>query len=170
MKLQSEKCKNKYLIQCLIFTILLLVLVTDQLSKNYVLSIINDKQDIIHLAPFLNITLVWNKGVTFGMFSDVPYGKMIITLFNIILTMVLFIWMIRSSEKIEKYAIAMIIGGALGNIIDRVRFGAVVDFIDLYIYSYHWYVFNIADGAICLGVMILLYLNITSNNKKLKKP
>ena len=64
----------------------------------------------------------------------------------------------------------MIIGGALGNIIDRVRFGAVVDFIDLYIYSYHWYVFNIADGAICLGVMILLYLNITSNNKKLKKP
>jgi signal peptidase II len=95
------------------------------------------------------------------MFSDISYGKLVFTIFAIILTIILSIWMFKSKDKLEINAIAMIIGGAIGNIIDRIRFGAVVDFIDFYIYSYHWYVFNIADSAICIGVMILLYINIS---------
>jgi signal peptidase II len=140
------------------------VLTIDQLSKLYVLKITDAKEEtVIKLTSFLNIVLTWNRGVTFGMFNDIAYGKIIFSIFAIILTIILSIWMFKSKDKLETYSIAMIIGGAIGNIIDRIRFGGVVDFIDFYIYSYHWYVFNIADSAICLGVMILLYINIMFN-------
>jgi signal peptidase II len=162
MNKKSEICKSPIKI-CQIL-ILLIVLTLDQLSKIYVLKITDaSEQTVIKLTSFLNIVLTWNRGVTFGMFNDLTYGKMIFTIFAIILTIILSIWMFKSKDKLEVSAIAMIIGGALGNIIDRIRFGAVVDFIDFYIYSYHWYVFNIADSAICLGVMILLYINIMFN-------
>jgi signal peptidase II len=142
-----------------------LVLGLDQLSKFYVLDILQ-YQSIMRLNDFCNLLLVWNKGVTFGIFSDVKRITVILEVVTILITIGLFYWLIRSKNKTEQYALGMIIGGASGNIIDRLRFGAVIDFIDLHVGAYHWYVFNIADSAICLAVFLMLVLPYLNKEKK----
>jgi signal peptidase II len=143
----------------------LLVLMLDQLSKFYVLDILQ-YQSIIRINKFCNLFLVWNKGITFGILSDVAHVTEILEVVTILITGGLLYWLIRSKNKIEQYALGMVIGGAIGNIIDRLRFGAVIDFIDLHIGSYHWYVFNIADSAICLAVFLMVLLPYISKEKK----
>ncbi len=142
-----------------------LVLALDQLSKFYVLDILQ-YNSIIRLNEFCNLLLVWNRGVTFGIFSDVKRITLILEVVTILITIGLFYWLIRSKNKTEQYALGMIIGGASGNIIDRLRFGAVIDFIDLHVGAYHWYVFNIADSAICLAVFLMLVLPYLNKEKK----
>ncbi|EUK18330.1 lipoprotein signal peptidase [Commensalibacter papalotli (ex Servin-Garciduenas et al. 2014)] len=139
--------------------ILFVVLVCDQLSKYWILNIFDlPEKRSVEILPCLNFTMVWNKAITFGMLGDVlgQYAPIIFAVLAFSIAVGLFVWMIRASKLCVILSLGAIIGGAVGNIIDRVRFGAVVDFIHLHVNGWSWYVFNIADSAIVCGVGMLL--------------
>lgn len=138
---------------------LFVVLVCDQLSKYWVLNIFDlPAKGSVKILPFLNFTMVWNKAITFGMLSGQlgQYGPIIFAIVAFLIAAGLFVWMIRASKLCVVLSLGAIIGGAIGNIIDRLRFQAVVDFIHLHVGGWSWYVFNIADSAIVCGVGMLL--------------
>lgn len=111
----------------------------------------------IEILPFFNIVMVWNQGVSFGMFSnDSAYGPLILSGLALVIAAVFLVWLFRSQSKLQCAAIALVISGAVGNVIDRVRFGAVIDFLDVHVAGFHWPAFNIADSAICIGVFLLI--------------
>lgn len=136
--------------------LMLLVLVLDQLTKNWIMVESEAGRLPITLFPFANLALVWNTGVSFGMFQYIEHGHLILTSLTSAFVVGLLIWLFRSKDIFEISALGLIIGGAIGNIWDRLRFGAVVDFLDFHIAGYHWPVFNIADSAICIGVGLLM--------------
>lgn len=111
----------------------------------------------IELLPFFNIVYVWNRGVSFGMFNSIENSQIILSLLQGSIALILIILLYRNKDKYVSYAFSIIIGGALGNVIDRIKNGAVADFLDFHIASYHWPAFNVADSAIFIGVMMLLY-------------
>jgi signal peptidase II len=140
----------------------LLVLVADQLSKWWVLSR-SDLPELrqIELLPVLNLTMVWNRGVTFGLLNGLGnWGHVILAAIALAVVVALGFWLRRAESKVVAVAIGAIAGGAIGNVIDRVRFGAVVDFIHAHIDTrwgdFSWYVFNLADAAIVCGVVALI--------------
>jgi signal peptidase II len=146
-----------------IYGLMLACVVTflDQLSKLCVLKFFeNSKRYEHYISSNFNITLVWNKGITFGLFNDLTYGRFIFTSISICLTVALLKYMYNTSKIYLNVALGLIIGGAVGNIIDKIRYGAVLDFLDFHLNSHHWYNFNIADSAICLGVGLLLIENM----------
>lgn len=111
----------------------------------------------IEVLPFFNIVMVWNQGVSFGMFSGgAAYAPYILSAMAVLISLVFTVWLTRSRSMLQSLAIAMVIAGALGNVIDRLRFGAVIDFLDVHAFGYHWPAFNIADSAICVGVFLLI--------------
>jgi len=134
--------------------VLVLDLATKKLATIYILTLLPYK-----VTPFLNFRLVYNTGSAFG-FLDQQSGWQLwfLSIVAIIICIILLVWLYRlpSSHRWSAAAIAMIIGGALGNMFDRITLGYVLDFIDFHIKSYHWPAFNIADMAICIGVIILL--------------
>ncbi|MFK7839801.1 MAG: signal peptidase II [Bdellovibrionales bacterium] len=113
---------------------------------------------VVHeILPFFNFVVVWNQGVSFGMFSNnLDYGPYILIALSIIISIGFFIWMFNTQDPVNRLGIAMVIGGAIGNVFDRFRFGAVFDFLDFHIFGFHWPAFNIADSAIVIGVFILM--------------
>lgn len=129
----------------------------DQLSKYYWLEIAHiGAVSPINMTPFFNLVMVWNRGISFGMFSghDATYGLIALSL-----TIVgLLLWWVRDLQtRNEILAVGLIIGGAMGNVIDRLRFGAVADFFDFHLLGYHWPAFNIADSCIFIGVVLLCW-------------
>ena len=110
------------------------------------------------LTSFLNLELIWNDGIAFGLLSfDDNFYYNLITLIIVIITTIIFILMLRSSG-LEKYSFLMVFGGSLGNIFDRIYYSSVPDFIDVHINNFHWFIFNVADIFISLGVLLLIYL------------
>ncbi|MDD3029214.1 MAG: signal peptidase II [Alphaproteobacteria bacterium] len=130
----------------------------DQVTKWMVLERMGDVHRTVPLSSFLNLVLVWNKGVTFGLFNQGPSPIMRYLLIALAAGIVLLLgrWLYRTSSTMVAVALGFIMGGALGNVIDRLRYGAVVDFLDFYYANYHWYAFNVADAAIVTGVALLL--------------
>ena len=130
----------------------------DQLSKWMVLEHMGDVQSTIPVTSFLNFVLVWNKGVTFGLLGKTGLAYMPYILIGVAALIVLSLgrWLVRTESTAVALAVGGIMGGAVGNIIDRLRYGAVVDFLDFYYQAHHWYAFNVADAAIVTGVAILL--------------
>ncbi len=125
----------------------------------------------IELLPFFNLVMVWNKGVSFGMFAgDDSSGAMILIATSLIITAFLLFWLLTVHEKSIAVAISVIIGGALGNVHDRARFGAVADFFDFHFLGWHYPAFNIADCAIVLGVAYIvlhgLFMSKSDNKNK----
>lgn len=115
--------------------------------------------------PFFNIILVWNNGVSFSMFSSHSLiGKIALIILSISITCYIIYLLKQEKNKLNKFAFILIISGALGNIFDRIRYGAVIDFLDFYIGSYHWPAFNFADIFICFGVFLLIINSIKKNN------
>ncbi len=109
------------------------------------------------VLPFFNLVVVWNQGVSFGMLrNSADYGPYLLIALSFAIVIGFGIWMFRTKNPVHHFGIALIIGGALGNVIDRFRFGAVFDFLDLHAFGFHWPAFNIADSAICVGVFILM--------------
>ncbi len=143
------------------------VTLVDQGTKMWVHNTIAQPPRLIEISPYLNLTLVWNRGVTFGLF-DIKYEYMPYVFISIALVIVLFLinWMMRANSLAITIGLGMVMGGAVGNIIDRVRYGAVIDFIDAHWGEYHWYVFNIADSAVVCGVIILLIENVTKDLRR----
>ena len=142
-----------YLNLIIIFSIFIL----DRLTKFYVIYF--DKVNIgseIFSSKFLNIYLIWNDGIAFGLFSlDEKNLYNYLTIFIFIIVVFILFWIIKS-KGIQKYALSMISGGALGNLFDRIIYRAVPDFIDLHINNFHWFIFNIADIFITIGVFIMI--------------
>ncbi|MFV0626468.1 MAG: signal peptidase II [Alphaproteobacteria bacterium] len=133
------------------------VIVLDQLSKFYVFNYVLADTNYIMYTPFFNLIKAWNTGVSFSIFSDSGiYGVIGLSVFAIFVIVCLLIWLYREQVKINKVALGLIIGGAIGNVIDRIRFGAVFDFLDFYVGDYHWPAFNVADSAIFIGAVLLI--------------
>jgi signal peptidase II len=140
----------------------LLVLVADQASKWWVLNGLDlPALRQVVLLPVLNLTMVWNRGVTFGLLNGLgSWGHVLLAAIALAVVVALGFWLRRAESRLVAVAIGSIAGGAIGNVIDRVRFGAVVDFIHAHVATpwgdYSWYVFNVADAAIVCGVAALI--------------
>ena len=140
------------------------IILLDQLSKYYAMDWLIEAGAPIRLTSFLNLVLVFNQGISFGLLSQQDAGLFLIITTSL-LVVALLIWLWRSQERWQQLALSMIIGGAIGNIIDRVRIGAVIDFVDIHLAGYHWPAFNLADSMIVIGVGILMWLNIRADEK-----
>ena len=139
------------------FLIASLVLLSDQLTKWWMLVEVMKPPRMIPLAPFLNIVLVMNPGVSFGMLGSAPqwvgWGLVV---FALAIVAALSIWLRGVTERLLAAGLGLIVGGAVGNVVDRIRFGAVGDFLDLHWGDFHWPAFNVADSAITVGVVLLV--------------
>ena len=148
--------------------VILLVLVADQASKMVALATVTEGP--IYVWPFFNWVLVWNRGISFGIFNDgQTVGPWLLSGFSLLIVAGLAVWLARVPNRVLGLAISAVIGGALGNIIDRIRFGAVVDFIDVHAFGYHWPAFNIADSAIVLGIAFILADSLFFEPQRLQK-
>ena len=160
----------------ILFVLILLISVfLDFISKNYVVSYFANNQGayITVIENFFNIGLTYNQGVAFGFMTSWPDSLRItaLTCTSIIAFGVLlyFLLVIYKNNKLATSFLALILGGAIGNLIDRIRFGAVVDFLDVYFKEYHWPMFNLADSFICIGVFALILLPSGKSNKDKNK-
>ncbi len=136
------------------FFIASLVILLDLGTKALILNALTLGSQI-EVTPFFNLVLAMNKGISFSMFSGA--GAWVLTSLAIIICAFLIYFMVKEKNKFCKTCLALILGGAIGNIVDRIRFKAVVDFLDFHAFGYHWPAFNIADSAICIGVALLLF-------------
>ena len=146
------------------FSIVALIYFLDRLSKIYVIQL--DKNNLgsdIFNSAYLNIVLIWNKGIAFGLLSfSESYLYNIISLIIAIIIIVLVIMSLKS-QGLKRYSLLMIVGGALGNLHDRFFFNAVPDFIDFHIENFHWFIFNVSDIFITLGVISMIVLELLDN-------
>ena len=152
--------KNFLGLVIIIFTFLI-----DKISKVIILNLADSGLSNIKINSFLNFNLVWNEGIAFGLLSfdkELYYNSL--TIIIIIITIILFFIMFGST-KTEKIGYAMIIGGSLGNITDRIYYSAVPDFIDINYNEFHWFVFNVADIFITVGLIILIYNEFLKKEK-----
>ncbi len=135
----------------------LLILGLDQATKWWIVERMMDPPRLIPVMPFFNLVMGWNRGVSFGLFNqDSPYNVWILTAIALIIVVVLVFWLRKAERQLVVVAIGMVIGGAIGNVLDRLRFGAVADFLDFYIAGYHWPAFNVADSGITIGAGLLV--------------
>jgi signal peptidase II len=138
-------------------------LVLDQASKLWLLNVFElGRRGAVAVTPFFDLVLAWNTGISYGWFQDTgPLGQTILLAVKAIAVIVLGVWMAKSGTRLAVIGLGLIIGGAVGNAIDRLAYGAVVDFALFHLQiggkTYNWYVFNLADVAIVAGVAALLY-------------
>ena len=147
--------------------LLLIIFLLDRVSKIYVINL--DKKFLgseIFSSKYLNISLIWNEGIAFGLLSFDQDNLYNILTFLIILIIFFIFVMILKSSGFKKYSLLIILGGAFGNIFDRIIYKAVPDFIDFHIGEFHWFIFNIADVFITIGVFSMILFEFIDNNKK----
>ena len=148
------------------FFLIIFIFFLDRISKFYVIS--QSEKNLsadLFTSKFLNISLIWNEGIAFGLLSfDQSYFYNFLTILIIIIIIVIF-FMILKSEGLKKYSFLMVLGGALGNLYDRIFFKAVPDFIDFHIGNFHWFIFNVSDIFISLGVLFLITLELINSKK-----
>ena len=154
---------NKSNLNLLIFSIFLLIF--DQVSKAMIVSQF-DLYESISLAPFVNLTFVVNYGFAFGFLNSPSLNQIIVSI--VILSVIIYFLylLIKTQDHFFKICLVLILSGAVGNFLDRIFRGYVVDFIDIYVFNYHWPAFNIADSCISIGFVILIF-NILFLNKKI---
>lgn len=134
------------------------VLFLDQLSKWWIVNIVMQPPQVIPVTSFFNLVMGWNKGISFGLFhGDSAFNTWGLPAIALLITAVLLVWMWRAQGMMISIAIGSIIGGALGNVVDRIRFGAVADFLDFHGFGFHWPAFNLADAGITIGAVLLIY-------------
>ena len=152
------------------FILIIFIFSVDRISKTYILKILELENKVdIYLTDYLNLYLIWNKGIAFGLFSfneSLIYN--VITVIIIIICIVVIV-MINVNSGFKKFSLIFVLGGALGNLFDRIYYSAVPDFIDFHVNDFHWFVFNVADIFITLGIICLIFDEIFVNNKKNEK-
>ena len=147
------------------FSLIFIIFSFDRISKIYVIYL--DKklfESEIFSSKFLNINLIWNEGIAFGLFSfneKIFYN--ILTILILIIIFIIFIMAIKS-DGFKKYTLLMILGGALGNVFDRLYYKAVPDFIDFHIGNFHWFIFNVADIFITIGIFFMVVIELFNKN------
>ncbi len=142
-----------------------LTLALDQATKWLVLFWVMDPPRIIPVLPFLDLVIVWNRGVSFGMFGGGAVPPWAFVVLSGVISAGLLVWLRRAESLWTQIAIGLVIGGAIGNVIDRILFGAVFDFIDFHVGGWHWPAFNLADSAITMGVVLLLVESLLPERK-----
>lgn len=144
------------------------VLVVDQLTKWWILADVMNPPRILEVTSFFNLVLVWNRGISFGFFgTGGPWQAWLLAAFGTVIAGGLLVWLQRAGmPRLPSIGIGLIVGGALGNVIDRLRHGAVVDFLDFHAGGYHWPAFNVADSAITVGVAALLLDAVLRDGKE----
>ena len=158
---------NKVLLN---FGIIAVIFLADRLTKIYILKIAEVKNTVdIYINTYLNFYLIWNKGIAFGLFSfNERFIYNIITAIILLVTAAILIMIIKN-KGFKKYSLMFVLGGSLGNLFDRIYYSAVPDFIDFHINDFHWFVFNVADIFITLGIICLIFDEILINDKKNEK-
>ena len=131
----------------------------DQAHKWWMLEVFGiAERGLVTVTPFLDLVLLWNKGISYGLFpQDSRAGQLVLLAVSLIIVVVLLVWLARATQVLIAVAVGLVIGGALGNALDRIVHGAVADFFSFHAFGFHWYVFNLADVAIVAGVALLLY-------------
>ena len=149
-----------------------LTVLADQAHKAWMLYVYDiGAKGSVALAPFFDLVLVWNQGISYGLLpQESVLGRWGLILFAFAASLALAVWLARLTTKLGAASIGLIIGGAIGNAIDRITYGAVADFFSLHVLGYQWYVFNIADAAIVAGVVGLLYESLYRGHKKVGNP
>ena len=152
------------------FIILITIFLIDRISKLYILKLAEVENSVdIYVTSYLNLFLIWNKGIAFGLLSinESLIYNIITVIIGLIITVILF--MIWKNDNIKRYFLVLIAGGALGNFYDRVVYSAVPDFIDLHYQEFHWFVFNVADMFITVGVFCLILVELFYKNKDINE-
>lgn len=150
-------------------SVALVIVILDQATKYYIMNSVLNEYGIISYTSFFNLVRAWNTGVSFSMFNN--WGNWgVIGLSVIALSIVGFLiyWLYTEKVKLIQVSLGFIIGGAIGNVIDRIRLGAVFDFLDFHISGRHWPAFNVADSFICIGATLIVIhgiLNIKTTNE-----
>ena len=148
------------------FIIISLIFFIDRISKNYILKIAEQESLVdIYINSYLNFYLIWNKGIAFGLFSfDQNLIYNFVTLIIVVISIVIIILVIKTNG-IERYSFTFVFGGAISNLYDRIYYKSVPDFIDFHIAEYHWFVFNVADIFITLGIVSIILTEVLKKNK-----
>ena len=143
-----------------------LVLALDQIGKVWVLGVLGAARPAIEVTPFLNIVLVWNRGISFGLLDrDSDWQPWLLVGLSLVIVAGLLVWLRTERGRWVTLAVALIAGGAIGNAIDRARLGAVVDFVDFHLGGWHFATFNLADAAITCGVALMLAVSLFGARK-----
>ena len=148
-------------------TIIFSIFLLDRLSKLYIIYLdkINNGSEI-YQSKFLNIYLIWNEGIAFGLFSlDDNFLYNILTLI-ILIVIIIILYLVATNKGFKRYSLIFILGGAIGNFFDRIYYKAVPDFIDFHIGNFHWFIFNVSDIFITVGVICMITLELINKNDK----
>jgi len=146
-----------------------IILVLDQASKLFMIALLASPPSIIPVTPFFNLTLGFNRGVSFGLLNDLgTWGPIVLSSLAVVIVGFLLVWLWNAERAIDGAAISLIIGGALGNLLDRIRVGAVTDFLDFFIGVYHWPAFNLADTGIFTGAALLVIQSFRTSKKTIQ--
>ena len=165
-----EIIKNNLKTFLLTSAIILGIFLVDRTTKIYIINLAELKNIDIYITEYLNFYLVWNQGISFGLFStDHNFMYKLITTIIIIIIIILIIMLIKEYSKVKRYGFIVVLGGAFGNLFDRMYYLAVPDFIDFHIGDFHWFIFNVADIFITMGVICLIYAEIFFNKEKNEK-
>ena len=150
----------------LYFVIVFFIFLSDRISKIYILSILENFGNVnININSYINLVLVWNSGIAFGLLSfDQSQIYNLITILIVFINL-LIVYLIIKSKDIKAYFFLIILGGSLGNLFDRIYYSAVLDFIDISFKGYHWFIFNVADIFISIGIICLIYVEILKKDK-----
>lgn len=149
--------------------IIFTTLASDQFVKWWMLEVIDiDSRPMMVITDYFNLVMVWNHGVSFGMFAE-HRQPLILIVVALLIVGIMLRWLMKTTCRISAIGIGLVVGGALGNIIDRARFGAVADFLDFHVMGFHWPAFNIADATIFIGVVVLCIQSMLEPSKKLSK-
>lgn len=133
------------------------LIVVDQAVKQVMLTLVFNPPRILEVTGFFNLVPVWNTGVSFGLFGDTGTSRWILVAVALVIVVILLVWLARAESGMVSIGLVLVIGGALGNVLDRVFYGAVIDFFDIHAFGFHWPAFNIADATIVFGTALLLY-------------
>ena len=148
------------------FLIILIIFTLDRVSKTYIINLFNETQfDEIYLLSFINIYFIWNEGIAFGLLdfqNNLIYN--FITCIIVVISLII-LYLAFNNKNYVGYFFAIILGGSLGNLFDRIKYSAVPYFIDLHIGNYHWFIFNVADIFISLGIICLIFVELFYNKK-----
>ena len=150
----------------LYFVIVFFIFLLDRISKLYILSILENFGNVnININSYINFVLVWNSGIAFGLLSfDQSEIYNLITIFIIFINL-LIVYLIIKLKDIRSYFFLIVLGGSLGNLFDRIYYSAVLDFIDISFKNYHWFIFNVADIFISIGIFCLIFVELLNYKK-----
>jgi signal peptidase II len=143
----------------------IIVFVLDQVSKYGFFALLENHGTYLSVLPFFNLVQVYNPGISFGIGQNLVYSHLFFSLLALFIVGVLLYWLRKETHTLSAIALGLIIGGAIGNIIDRLLIGAVMDFLDFHAYGYHWPAFNLADSTIFVGVVLLVFFSPSSKKK-----